>query len=294
MSRISQTHARIASTALIALASLALAAGAAAEPTGSYAKFAQCPFTNPEASKCIYSVTEGGEVSIGNKKVPVVNPVTLQGAYRDPDTGAISKFIGASNGLTLSKTPQPVPGGLAGVVSPTGSSPLVKAVIALFFENGLTGVNATLELAKPPSAIRLSESNLAGELGVALILPLKIHLENPFLGESCDVGSSASPIMWELTSGTTRPPAPNKAIKGGGGEGEFLEEGKIVIVKDTSLVDNAWATPRASGCGGWLSPLIDPAIDSSLELPVAAGRSTATLVSSLQLTSVVAIRENSG
>ena len=57
-------------------------------------------------------------------------------------------------------------------------------------------------------------------------MPVKVHLENPFLGKSCYVGSSSSPISWELTSGTTAPPGPNTPITGTVGEVEFLEEGQ--------------------------------------------------------------------
>ena len=81
------------------------------------------------------------------------------------------------------------------------SPPLVKALIKFFFENKLTGVTSTLELAKSASDIRISENHLAEGEGMALKMPVKAHLENPFLGKSCFVGSSSSPINFELTSG---------------------------------------------------------------------------------------------
>ena len=59
-------------------------------------------------------------------------------------------------------------------------------------------------------------------------MPIKIHLENPFLGSICYVGSSTSPMIWELTTGTNQPAAPNKPIKGKAGEFEFLEGGRIL------------------------------------------------------------------
>lgn len=99
---------------------------------------------------------------------------------------------------------------------------LVKMLVELAAENGLTGVNSTLELARPASEIRISENHLAEEEEVALKIPVKIHLENPLLGESCYVGSSSSPVIWELTTGVTNPPAPNKAIKGSSGNIQFL------------------------------------------------------------------------
>ena len=52
---------------------------------------------------------------------------------------------------------------------------------------------------------------------MALKMPVKVHLENPFLGKNCYVGSSTSPITWNLTTGETNPPAPNTKIKGKAG-----------------------------------------------------------------------------
>jgi hypothetical protein len=278
---------------LVAAASLALAASASAKLTGNYTKFAQCPYNNPEALKCIASTTVGGEVVLGSKKVPIVNPVLLQGAYTLPDESGNSKFIGATNGITLAKVPQPVPGGLAGLVNCKQiSNFILKAACELTFENGVTGLNSTLELAKPASEIRVNENNLGGEIGTALKLPIKIRLENPFLGESCYVGSSSSPIIWNLTSGTTSPPAPNKPITGTVGEIAFLEEGRILETKGTKLVDNAWAAPGASGCGGIFSFILDPIVNAAAGLPAAAGKNTAILINKVFLGSAFAVSKN--
>ena len=285
---------RVACTALlaVALAALGLAGSASAKLVGNYTKFVNCAYTNVEARKCIYSTTNSGEVVLGKKVVPIEKAVVLQGAYTAADETGFAKFIGATNGITLSKAAQNVPGGLAGIV-PEASSPfLVKALIKFFFENKLTGLTSTLELAKPASEIRISENNLAGELGVALKLPVMVHLENPFLGKSCYVGSSGSPITWELTTGTTSPPLPNKAITGTVGEAEFLEEGRILETKGTTLVDNAWAAPSASGCGGLLSFILDPIVNTSASLPAAAGKNTAVLVNNIFIGSTAAVRKN--
>src|SRR5262249_12418764 len=154
---------------------------------------------------------ESGEVVLGSKKVPIVNPVVLQGGYGEADETAFAKFYGATNGITLSKAPQPVPGGLAGFVNCKEISNIILRLSCEgIFENGLTGVNSTLELARPASEIRFSENHLAEEEGVALKLPVKFRLENPLFGESCYVGSSSNPVKWELTTGATSPPGPNK------------------------------------------------------------------------------------
>ena len=286
-----KTRVGVVALLALALAALGLAGSAQAKLVGNYTKFAQCPYANLEVKKCIYSTTNSGEVVLGKKVVPITSPVVLQGGYGVIGEDNFSKFYAASNGITLSKAAQNVPGGLLGIV-PDASSPfLVKALIKFFLENSLTGVNSTLELAKPASAIRISENNLSGENGIALELPVKVHLENPFLGKSCYVGSESSPIMWKLTTGTTAPPAPNKAITGTLGTIEFLEEGRILEAVGTKLVDNAWSAPKAAGCGGILSFLVTPIISAQLGT-TSAGYNTAILNNTVFVGSAAAVRKN--
>jgi hypothetical protein len=283
---------RAACTALVAVAlgALGLAGSAQAKLTGEYTKFAQCPFSNLEVKKCIIATTVGGEVVLGNKKVPIEKQVVLQGGYGKAVEG-FSPFFAASNGITLSKAPQSVPGGLAGIVPDEKSPFLVKLLIKFFFENSLTGLNSTLELAKPATDIRISENNLAGELGVAMKLPVMVHLENPFLGKKCYIGTTTTPINWELTAATTNPPAPNKPIKGTAGFIEFLAEGTILEAKGAEIVDNAWSAPTANGCGGIISFLVNPIINGQLG-STAAGRNTAILKNTIFVGAAAAVRLN--
>jgi hypothetical protein len=294
------TRRRVASAAglLAAVAMLTIAGQASAELTGAFTRFQFCPRTTSGVTRCAYSVTDGGEVVLGSKAVPIVNPVVLQGGYGRPNFEEespeylFSKFFAATNGETLSKAPQPVPGGLLGLVPPESSPPLVKALLKAATENGLTGVNSTLELARPASEIKISENHLAEAEGVALVLPLKARLENPVLGSSCYVGSSANPIYWELTTGKTNPPGPNKSITGFPGNVEFLEGGRIVEAENAVLVDNAWSAPAASGCGGLLSTVIDPIINVASGLPAEAGKNTAILKNDISETTVDQVNEN--
>jgi hypothetical protein len=168
---------------------------------------------------------------------------------------------------------------------------LVKALIKFFLENSLTGVNSTLELAKSASDITISESALAEEQGIALHMPVKVHLENPFLGKNCFVGSSSSPINWNLTTGKTNPPAPNTSITGAGGEASFLEEGRIIQIKNNKLVDNAWSAPTATGCGGILSFLVTPIINAQLGTTT-AGHNTAILKGTVSSAASFAVNKN--
>jgi hypothetical protein len=267
--------------ALTGLAILAFA-GQASAHTGVWARFNNCPSTTTGVVKCVQSVTSGGKVVLGKKTVPIVNPVTLQGGlgeaeFNEEKEAFYEKFYGASNGETLTKVAQPVPGGLTGLVNCKEISALwLRISCEAVFENGLTGVNSTLELARPANQIIVSEENLAFQGPVALQLPVKVHLENPLLGSSCYIGSSTSPLLWNLTTGTTSPPAGTASISGSAGNLVLSEGGSLAEYQGVKLVDNAWSAPEATGCGGWPAEyILDPIINSSVGVPSAAGKNAA-------------------
>jgi len=279
--QISRARLLLLAVAISGFATLGFAQGASAH-TGAYSRFDFCPSTTAGVFKCLQSVTNGGKVVLGNKTVPIVNPVTLQGGLSEgveKEESFYESFFGATNGETLSKTPQPVPGGLSGLVNCKEISlGWLRASCEAIFENGLTGANATVELAKPASSIVVSELNLAGREGVALQMPVKVHLENPLLGSTCYIGSSSSPIIWNLTTGATKPPPPNTSISGSTGKLEFIEKEEIAQFTGAKLVDNAWSAPAATGCGGFLVEyILDPIIDASVGVPSAAGKNTTAL-----------------
>jgi hypothetical protein len=278
--------------AVTALATLGFAGTAQAKLVEPFLKFQHCPWKNAEVKRCLYAMTEGGEVKLGKKAVPIENDVLLQGGFGTPDkVTKISKFFAATNGITLAKVKQNVPGGLAGIV-PDASSPwLVKKLIKFFFENSLTGLTSTLELAKPATAIEISESNMSRKEKLAMKLPVKVHLENPFLGNNCYVGSESSPMTWELTSGKTAPPGPNTSIEGSAGKIEFLNEGLILKLNGNKLVDNAWSAPKATGCGGLLAFLVNPIVNAQLGTTT-AGNNTAILENTVQITTPFALKLN--
>jgi hypothetical protein len=270
------------SIALFAVASPALAVEH--HPKGEFAVFSDCPLSNPNTSACLVAKTEAGEFTINKETVPIVNAITLQGGARpkeSPKEEGEAEFIGAEDGNTLSETPQQVPGGLAGLVKCNEISNLIERLACeLVFQNGITGVTETSELAAPASSIGLNVENEVLGRGTALSLPTKVHLENPFLGSSCYIGSTAHPIVIEFTSGTTSPPPPNKPISGSPGELVLTE---LITAKNNVLVNNSFAAPGAEGCGGVFSFLIDPIINSKLGLPSAAGNNTAILKGTLKI-----------
>jgi hypothetical protein len=163
----------------------------------------------------------------------------------------------------------------------------------LTFQNGLTGVTATTELAAPASDIVLNEANLIQRKGIALSLPIKVKLSNPFLGSGCYIGSNAHPIILELTTGTTNPPPPNKPISGKVGNVIGNQEGTILYVKENTLVNNSFAAPGVEGCGA-VPLLIDPVVDLQSGLPAAAGHNTAILNDQLEESGASIIRPLKG
>jgi hypothetical protein len=271
------------------LTALAVASPAfAKEPTGIYAVFNQCPRFTPGVEFCLYGQTKSGEVKIKKQSVPIEKTVVLQGGYTINESTGAETFVGALNGETLSRTPQKVPGGLLGLVKCneiTGEGfleKLARGTCEAIFENKTTGVNATLELAKPASSIGINTNNLLNASGTALSLPVKVHLENPLLGGECYIGSSSSPVTLNLTTGTTSPNSPNKPITGKVGTLKQKEAFNFIEITENTLVNNEFSAPEASGCGGLFAFLIDPLINSKIGLPAPDGVNTAILNSTLR------------
>ncbi|HEX3804871.1 MAG TPA: hypothetical protein VHV75_18745 [Solirubrobacteraceae bacterium] len=245
---------------LALLAVLAVAPSAmAGKPKGEYAAFNHCPLGAAGVSQCVYALFSGGKLSLGKLTVPIAQPITLQGGLIVTEKG--ETFVNTTEGQTLSVTAEEVPGGLLGLPG---------------HESESSAFSIAMELV---GSVTLSRSNLATSTGTALKLPVRVHLKNVFLGESCFVGTSASPITLNLTTGTTSPPKPNTPITGTSGEHESKEEGNLVVYKNDSLVENAFSVPTvAKGCGGLNESLIAPIMNSKYGWPAAAGNNSTVVL----------------
>jgi len=255
-------------------------------PTGEFAQFDECPLNNPELALCLYSESSAGYFQTGAKTVPLVNDVVLQGGL----AGFELNFVPAANGETLSKTPQPVPGGLLGIEAPGWWPGWLQNWFNNQINEGLTGVTATVEIAGSASNIKVDTLNILLEKGTALSLPVKIKLSNAILGSNCYIGSNSNPIVIDFTSGTTSPPPPNEPISGSAGTPEINEAGTLLTLSGGALVNNSYAAPSANGCGGWLSFFIDPLVNSLIELPAPAGTNTAVLEGKIQSAEAPAVK----
>lgn len=273
---IARPGARLAvpAAALLLAAAAAAPAGAASAPTGIYSGMGSCPLAaaamqNPDngAVGCVVAVVNGGSFTIGGTVVtlPASSPITAKfGAYW-PNNGPTVTFPDGSSAEIFS------------TVAPTDGKELTAAPIDVpipglaNFWPGVTSAITQVELAGPITAF----APLAdGENFPLFELPVKLHLENVFLGPNCYVGSTSAPIVLEPTSGTTSPPAPNTPISGNPGAISIQGDpngfsAAVVGFGGASLVDNALAVPGATGCGPFGA--FDWIVDSLFKLPSAAG-----------------------
>src|ERR1041385_1869697 len=124
----------------------------AGNPTGEYAPFTHCPLGTPGLTWCVVITASSGELKLGSATATIKNTITLQGGLIV--SGGEETFVEATEGATLSKTPEEVGGGFEGF-------PLTE----------------TLDLV---GSVALSEAKLAAGEGTALKLPVKAHLKNVF------------------------------------------------------------------------------------------------------------------
>lgn len=268
-----------------ALAFASVSLGASHHPTGEFKNFGECPLNRASIEWCAFSKSSSGAFTIGNKNVPLVNPVTLQGGYEgEPEE---LQFYGAENGETLSKTPQPVPGGLLGIKAPTWWPGFVQEWFNNLINEGFTGVTATVELLGPSKGlthIKLNTTNLLFEEGVALGLPARIHLSNAILGSSCYLGSESEPVQLNFTSGKSG------ALTGSAGTLTHNTELTLLTFTGGKLVDGTFTAPHTNGCGGIFSFLVNPLVEAILGVPAGSGKNQATLEGVIQSGFAKAVR----
>jgi hypothetical protein len=267
----------VLTAALSAVALAASSSAMAAGPTGEYAQFSHCPYTNPVVEGCIYSTTTSGSFKLGSANVPITasTPIILQGGVGGADDAGNNIFYSAVGADTLSKTKLKVPGGLIGLVSTGGWS----GILINLFNAAVASVNDVYATAELAGTVKFNSGAFFGGNDPAFQLPVKIHLENPFLGSNCYIGSSSNPVSLKLTTGTTSPPGPNTPITGTPGTFTVTGGGGIFNFNGNKLVDNSFAAPGASDCG--FLPLdkilITAGVNLKEGLPAAAGKNTAIL-----------------
>jgi len=236
---------------LAALVAVVAPAAQAATPAPGYEQFTGCPTVaeNPATLACVRSVIKSGHFEMGNKDVPITNPMVLTG-------GSDFHMVFANSQGGLKPAKQLVPGGVIGI---TGLDWLVNFL--------------SLEGLKLYAVTELVGAPTVGQ--TALSLPIRVHLINPVLGNNCYVGSPSNPIKLNLTTETTSPPPPNTPISGTPQEFSFDESSGILTFKNGTFVDNSFAAPGASGCVltlfGFIPISINGLVNSTAGLPAPAG-----------------------
>jgi hypothetical protein len=228
---------RLAAVATSAVISL----GAVASASAHTAPYQRCPLSGDD-DLCLVVESTDGSITANNHQLSLAGAdVKIEGGL-DGNTLA---FVPPASGSALTAKPVDVPGGLFDTNLPFN----------------LTSVKATVEQAGPIAYDFFSGTVTA---------PIRIKFTNPLLGSNCAIGSTASPIVLTLITGTTNPPAPNTPISGTPGT-LFGGPGVLFGVEDQVQVDNTFAVPAATGCGAVATRQVTKIINRNLGLPSAAG-----------------------
>lgn len=227
------------------------------------APFTHCPVgvvTNPETgattSTCIAAVGRAGTFKLGKTVVTLGPGTDLQGGLGSTPDGP--GFILANDGHTLSGPDQSVPGGVLGIASIQDLLP------------GVTDIAAEVRLVGTPEFVLAAN--------VRITLPIQVRLKNGLLGNSCVIGTPETPIVLQLTSGTTTPPEGVEPMTGFNGTVAQPALGASVLeFVGQTVVDNTFAVPGATGCGPL--GLLNGTVNGKSGLPAAPGESHASLMS---------------
>ncbi|GAA2163111.1 hypothetical protein [Actinomadura napierensis] len=218
---------------------LAAAPAASADTLPAF-DFSDCPAlpagADPSFAQCNVAVTYGGTMKLGSIEQTISSPITLTYTTGfDPVTLESYTLFGSFKASRFLVQP-----GLFG-------DPFVTAIYA-----------------QPQYAGGVDTD------GGRLNLNLKVNVQNPLLGSRCTIGSNSAPIALHLGIGATNPPPPNTPIQGSAPE----VVGTNPTVLKTTVVDNAFAVPKAGGCGLDLGAE-NWAVNLYAGLPSAAGHNTA-------------------
>lgn len=254
------------------------AAAAPAEPptlAGAWAPFNRCPVDDPAmlaadgvdvAALCLASSATSGSMTIGETTVPTGRTDLQLGLLGD---GASYSAV-ASEAAGIVADPVPVPGGLLRLMCPS-DIPVLSRICERLADSRLNAVTATVLPAGAPSGF-----DLAAGLGTGrpiVTLPVKIRLQNPFLGQNCYLGSEEEPIVLRPANLT----APRATLVRFDPDGTVSPSGPMssLELSGADQGDDMFAVPRANGCGAFGA--LDWAVNLQLGLPSPAGANSIVL-----------------
>ncbi|MFE9533594.1 hypothetical protein [Streptomyces sp. NPDC006691] len=266
-------------TALTALATIGPASADASSTTqlaGDWAPFSRCPVDDPamlaadgrtDIVQCIASHSASGTIKLGNTNV-VTGASDLQvGVVQH--TGGTNSLVAPAGGALIADSAD-IPGGLLGLMCPS-DIPVIGNICRQITNGTLNRVTATVESAGTPTDFNLTAGATSGQPIIAI--PIRIHLQNPFLGSSCYIGSTSHPIVLRPQN-VTAPTLGIQRFDGNGTPDPAGDMNRLSLV-NASQTDTTFAVPGASGCG--LAGLLDWAVNLKTGLPSAAGRNSVVL-----------------
>ncbi|GAA2393323.1 hypothetical protein GCM10010420_17730 [Streptomyces glaucosporus] len=272
------TTVTAAATALGALASMGTATAATAQPGGEWAPFTRCPVDAPamlaadglaQTPQCVVSVSPSGSIKLGKTTVVTGRTNLQMGIVQNSD--GTSTVVAPPAGAIIADSAT-VPGGLLGLMCPS-KVPVVTAICEQLANSDLNKITATVESVGAPRDFDQTAGILTDQPIVAI--PVRIHLENPFLGSKCYIGSKSDPIV-------LRPrnlDYPEFGMSFFKGDGTLAEDGEMSRINLTGATqnDSEFAVPGASGCGLGLLGVIDAAVNLKTGLPSPSGNNSLTL-----------------
>ncbi|MFB7450950.1 hypothetical protein [Streptomyces sp. NPDC056194] len=264
-------------TALGAFVSIGTATAAAPQLNGGWAPFDRCPVDAPamlatdgldKSPQCVSSSSASGSIKLGNTTV-LTGRTNLQiGVIQNAD--GTNTVVPPPAGSLIADSAT-VPGGLLGLMCPS-DIPFITDICRQLSDANLNKITATVESVGTPSEF----DQIAGVLTDMPIvrIPVRIHLQNPFLGSNCYIGTKSNPIVLRPSNLT----APEFSVERFDGDGTANEEGDMsrLNILGSTQVDKTFAVPGASGCGLGLG-LVNGAVNLKTGLPSAAGRNSITL-----------------
>ncbi|GAA2523521.1 MULTISPECIES: hypothetical protein [Streptomyces] len=276
-----RTRARIvtvsALTSLGAFASLGTATAADPALNGEWAPFTRCPVDAAamlaadgfdKTPQCVVSTSAGGSIKLGKTTV-VTGKTDLQiGVVQNAD--GTSSVVAPPSGALVADSAT-VPGGLLGLMCPS-DIPVITSICRTLENSGLNKITATMESVGAPYAFDQTAGVLT-DLPI-VTLPVRIHLENPLLGDKCYIGTASNPILLRPKN-LDYPEFGMSFFKGDGTPDEAGEMSRINLTGATQN-DSTFAVPGATGCGLNVG-LINAAVNAKTGLPSASGNNSLTL-----------------
>ncbi|WSC17745.1 hypothetical protein OIE64_04265 [Streptomyces brevispora] len=241
---------------------------------GNWAPFNRCPVDDPamlaadgsvNIAICVASHSASGAIKLGNTEATTGANDLQFGVVRNAQTGE-SKIVAPAGGAIVGD-PADIPGGLLGLMCPSGV-PVVSGICNQLADNTLNRVIATVESAGTPANFDLTAGMQSGKTIVDI--PVRIHLQNPFLGSKCYIGTTSNPVVLRPQN-VTVPAFGNQRFDANGAANTRGALNRVALTGN-SQGDSAFAVPGVSGCGPLTLGELNWAVNLKTSLPSAAGK----------------------